>query len=78
MPQPTSHIPNISDSSLDPKDNQLEELDVPIALQKGTRSKHPISKFLGYSHLSQPMRALVTNLSESTTSTDIDEALRHD
>lgn len=39
-PQSTSHMPNTSDSILDPKDNHVEELEVPIALRKGTRLKH--------------------------------------
>ena len=35
----------------------LNELDIPIALKTGQRSctQHPISKFLGYSHLSTPI-----------------------
>ena len=35
----------------------INDLDIPIALRKGPRSctQHPISKFLGYSHLSKPM-----------------------
>ena len=35
----------------------LNEVDIPTAIRKGIRSctQHPISKFLGYSHLSKPV-----------------------
>ena len=54
----------------------LNELDIPIALKKGQRSctQHPISKFLGYSHLSTPMQALVTHLSKAEIPKSVDEA----
>ena len=46
-------------------ENNLSELDIPIAVRKGTRTctQHPISKFLGYGHLSKSMQAFVTKLS---------------
>lgn len=42
----------------------LFDLDVPKVVRKGDRSctKHPISKFMTYDHLSAFVRALVTNL----------------
>ena len=57
----------------------LNELDIPIALKKGQRSctQHPISKFLGYSHLSTPMQALVTHLSKAEILKSVDEALQN-
>ena len=57
----------------------LNELDIPIALKKGQRSytQHPILKFLGYSHLSTPMQALVTHLSKAEIPKSIDEALQN-
>ena len=55
----------------------LNELDIPIALRKGSRActKHPISNFLGYSHLSQSMQALVTQLSDIEIPKTIEETL---
>ena len=57
----------------------LNELDIPIALKKRQRSctQHPISKFLGYSHLSTPMQALVTHLSKAEIPKSVDEALQN-
>ena len=50
--QETLHDQEASLESKTKKD--LFELDVPIAMKKGTRActQHPISKFLGYGHLS--------------------------
>ena len=58
-------------------ETDLNELDIPIALRKGTTSctKHPISNFLGYSHLSKPLQAFVSRLSETNIPRDIQEAL---
>ncbi|KAG6510148.1 hypothetical protein ZIOFF_028157 [Zingiber officinale] len=74
-----SLAPHSSGSSFDPDDTKLQQLDMPIALRKGTRlcTQHPISDFLGYSHLSRQMRALVTNILETTGPANIDEALKH-
>ena len=56
---------------------KLDDVDIPIALRKGTRmcTKHPISKFLSYAHLSKSMQCLVTNLSNTVVPYTIQEAL---
>ena len=71
LPQPASEYGHGTNSD-------LNELDIPIALRKGSRActKHPISNFLGYSHLSKPLQALLTQLSEVTVPKTIDEALK--
>ena len=57
----------------------LNELDIPISLKKGQRScmQYPISKFLGYSHLSTLMQVLVTHLSKDEIPKFVDEALQN-
>ena len=56
----------------------LSDVDVPIALRKGIRSctQHPISNFVGYDHLSQSVKALVTHLSDIEVPITIQEALK--
>ena len=68
--------PQQSDPILGPE-NTVSELDIPVALRKGTRSctKHPISNFLCYDHLSNPLKALVTHLSATEVPNTIQEAL---
>ena len=43
------------------------DLDLPIALRKGTRActKHPIAKYISYSNLSDNYRAFTTNISKN-------------
>lgn len=57
-------------------ETELTDIDLPIAIRKGTRSctQHSISNFLGYAHLSTPMQALVTQLSKESVPTTIQEA----
>ena len=45
--------------------SRKHDLEVPIALRKGTRSctNHPISRFIDYGHLSKQMKTFVANLS---------------
>lgn len=54
------------------------DLDVPIALRKGTRSctQHPIANYVAYDHLSSSVRALVTNLAGVVVPKTIEEALK--
>ena len=54
------------------------DLDIPVALRKGLRSctQHPILKILAYSHLSKPMQALVSHMSEIETPNNVEEALQ--
>ena len=53
----------------------LYYLDV-LAVRKGTRTctQHPISKFLGYGHLSKSMKGLMTQLSTTKIPNTFDEA----
>lgn len=53
------------------------DLDAPIALRKGVRTctKHPISQFVSYSHLSPSYRAFVSSLSSVSIPQDWKEAI---
>ncbi|RVW34481.1 Retrovirus-related Pol polyprotein from transposon RE2 [Vitis vinifera] len=53
------------------------DLDLPIALRKGTRActKHPIAKYISYSNLSDNYRAFTTNISKLVVPRNIQEAL---
>ena len=53
------------------------DLDLLIALRKGTRAytKHPISKYISYSNLSDNYRALTINISILVAPRNIQEAL---
>ena len=54
--------------------------DLPIVIQKGTRSTcnpHPIYNFLSYHHLSLPYFALVSTLSSVSNPTSTSKALSH-
>ncbi|RVW12310.1 Retrovirus-related Pol polyprotein from transposon TNT 1-94 [Vitis vinifera] len=53
------------------------DLDLPIALRKGTRActKHPIAKYISYSNLSNNYRAFTTNISKLVIPRNIQEAL---
>ena len=80
----TSHPPTISPSLnnlsplpiVDPS-LQTNDLDVPIALRKGTRTctQHPIQNFISYSKLSPSFLAFTTKLSEEEIPNSIHEAL---
>ena len=50
---------------------------MPIALRKGTRActKHPLSKFVSYSHLSSSYRAFVSKLDSVSIPKNVHEAL---
>ena len=70
--------PSISSSpvpiTLDPSE---DDLDIPIALRKGTRActKYPLSKFVSYSHLSPSYRAFVSKLDSVSIPNHVQEAL---
>ncbi|XP_073132836.1 uncharacterized protein [Henckelia pumila] len=51
-------------------------LDIPIALRKGTRSctQHPVAKYVAYGHLSASIQALISNLSSVKVTSTIQEA----
>ncbi|RVW45622.1 Retrovirus-related Pol polyprotein from transposon RE1 [Vitis vinifera] len=53
------------------------DLDLPIALKKGTQActKHPIAKYISYSNLSDNYRAFTTNISKLVVPRNIQEAL---
>ncbi|RVW76413.1 hypothetical protein CK203_056591 [Vitis vinifera] len=53
------------------------DLDLPIALRKGTRActKHPIAKYISYSNLSDNYRAFTTNISKLVVPRNIQETL---
>ena len=53
------------------------DLDLPIALRKGTRacSKHPIAKYISYSNLSHNYKTFTTNISKLVVPRNIQEAL---
>lgn len=55
--------PNLGNFSTH-QNNSTNDLDVPIALRKKVKSctQHPISNFIGYSHLSNSVQALIANL----------------
>ena len=56
----------------------LIDLDIPIAMRKRIRSctKHPISDFVTYEHLSHSIEALVTNLSSVEIPKNVQDAQR--
>ena len=53
------------------------DLDLPIALRKGTRActKYPIAEYISYSNLSENYRAFTTNISNLVVPRNIQEAL---
>ena len=56
---------------------QNHDLNLPIALRKGTRActKHPIAKYISYDNLSENYRAFTTNISKLVIPRNIQEAL---
>ena len=56
---------------------QENDLDLPIAVRKGTRTctKHPIAKYITYDHLSETHKAFTTNLSKIVVPRNIQKAL---
>ena len=74
-PENLSHQDSGSKSGSNPK---IDDLDIPIALRKGTRTctKHPISDFLGYAHLSRPMQCFITHLAGTEVPRTIQETLK--
>ncbi|GAA0149543.1 transmembrane signal receptor [Lithospermum erythrorhizon] len=62
-----------------PCQNELgNDLDIPIALRKGTRNcvKYPISMFVSYSNLASTFKAFITSLSSVIVPRNIEEALK--
>ena len=53
------------------------DLDLPIALRKGTQActKHPIAKYISYNNLSDNYRSFTTNISKLVVPRNIHEAL---
>ncbi|GAA0153217.1 transmembrane signal receptor [Lithospermum erythrorhizon] len=80
-------VPNLqhnpeSDHVLDPLEddqsgNDTMNLDVSIALRKGTRTRHPVDRFISssYTNLSSSFKAFTVNLSDTVIPRDIKEAL---
>ncbi|OIT31558.1 hypothetical protein A4A49_65736, partial [Nicotiana attenuata] len=72
-----SPVPVSSDSSLpDPPDN----LDLPIALRKGTRtckSTYSVANFVSYDHLSSTSRSMIASLDSISVPKIVKEALNH-
>ncbi|XP_071920664.1 uncharacterized protein [Coffea arabica] len=56
---------------------QESDLDLPIAIRKGTRTctRHPISKYVSYDNLSPKYRAITTEISKLVIPRNIKEAL---
>ncbi|GAA0169379.1 transmembrane signal receptor [Lithospermum erythrorhizon] len=52
------------------------DLDIPIALRKGTRTRHPITKFEAYTNLSSKFQTFTASLSNIVSPRDIQEALQ--
>lgn len=69
--------PHSQEVSGDFPSNTISDLDIPIALRKGTRScpKYPISMFISYSNLSSSFKAFTSSLSDIVIPRNIDEAL---
>ncbi|RVW97173.1 Retrovirus-related Pol polyprotein from transposon TNT 1-94 [Vitis vinifera] len=61
-----------------PPDNDLDDLDQPIALRKGVRSctQHPINNHVSYGKLSQNFQAFITSLEDDRIPSNIQEALQ--
>lgn len=59
-------------------EDKLDEFDIPIAVWKGLRSctQHPLSNFVRYDHLSNSVRALVSNMACIQIPKDILKALK--
>ncbi|OIT35464.1 hypothetical protein A4A49_60424, partial [Nicotiana attenuata] len=70
-------VPASSDSSLpDPPDN----LDLPIALRKGTRtckSTYSVANFVSYDHLSSTSRSMIASLDSISVTKTVKKALNH-
>jgi len=64
-------------SPLTPTYESSDELDIPIALRKGTRTctKHPLSQFVSYSRLSPSYKALVLHLTSVSIPNHVQKAL---
>lgn len=60
-------------------ETNITDLNVPVALRKGTRSctHHPVSNFVEYEHLSKSLQALVVNLEKYEVPRDI-QVVKHD
>ena len=78
-PNPDPHDHNSGNTVTDTNPGVLNDLDVPIAFQKGVRScsTHPIADFVFYERLSPQFRALTTNLSKVDIPRDIYKVLQH-
>ncbi|XP_062114469.1 uncharacterized protein LOC133825558 [Humulus lupulus] len=76
MPNPVMEPLPSKDPGILPSNKELD-LDIPIALKKGTRSctQYPISKFISYSKLSSPFKAFTSNLPNVVIPRNIEEAL---
>jgi len=73
--EPTSLEPLSVDHQ--PSTLNLDDLDVPIALRKGTRActQHPLHLFLSYSNLSPAYKAFLTSVSSIPIPKNLSEAL---
>ena len=75
-PSPSLNISPDTSPIVEPT-SQTNDLDIPIALRKGTRTctKYPIQKFVSYSKLSPSFLAFTKKLSEEEIPNSIHEAL---
>ena len=71
---------NCTVENLNPLNESVDELDLPVALRKGVRSctKHSIKNFLTYSNLSPRYRAFVAELDSVQIPNTVFEALKHE
>ena len=62
-----------------PVDQNVSDVDMPIALRKGTRSctQHPIANFISYTKLSPVFRPLTEKVFVAKVPKSIQEALNH-
>ena len=72
-----SLIPTPTSSNSNPVPNEPSDLDISIALRKGTCSctNHPISKYLSYDNFSNNHRAFIAKISHLFVPRNIQEAL---
>ncbi|KAL5823155.1 hypothetical protein ACOSQ4_021055 [Xanthoceras sorbifolium] len=76
-PNPMTDEVRTSLNSRDPDTQKEDDLDIPIALRKGTRTctQHPLNLFLSYKNLSHNHRAFLTSLNRIAISKTLSEAL---
>ncbi|KAG6492095.1 hypothetical protein ZIOFF_047045 [Zingiber officinale] len=65
------------EGTLNTPENDPDNLDLPIAFRKGTRTctKHPIARYITHDHLSESHKAFTINISKLVVPRNIQEAL---